>query len=343
MFERGIVGDDRRVIHVATKRRFEYWNGSVVAYGGMKDREQREQIRSIGQDGGVDFIWMEEATAFDESDFNELLPRLRGRAAPWRQLILTTNPDSPLHWIYQRLILKGEAVVYHSSASDNSYNPDDYQDTLDSLTGTEGQRLGKGLWIQAEGVIYDRWVDGPDGNVQEGAGYVEGGGPVLWFVDDGYTGEIDKETGTFTANSHPRVFLLAQLRPDGRICVFHESYAIHKLAGTHIDEVLALGYPAPEYAVVDKAAAHLKGEMHERGIYTRNSPSSVDESTKELQKRLSADENGYREIWVHPDCYHLRREMGSYVRDKRTEAPIKQFDHGPDALRYGAWATRYGE
>lgn len=58
--ERTVIGADPSVRHVSTKYRFEYRNGSVLTYGGMADDEQREQIRSIGHAGGIEYgvnIW----------------------------------------------------------------------------------------------------------------------------------------------------------------------------------------------------------------------------------------------------------------------------------------------
>lgn len=151
-----IIGRDPRVTHKISDFRFEYSNGSVLVYGGMKDADQRERIRSIGLQGGVDIAWMEEATQFDESDFNELLARIRGRAAPWSQIILTTNPDAPMHWINRRLILGGDASVYYSSAKDNPVNPESYHETLERLTGVEYQRLVLGLWAAGSGRVIVR-------------------------------------------------------------------------------------------------------------------------------------------------------------------------------------------
>ncbi|MAH46906.1 hypothetical protein CMI37_13835 [Candidatus Pacearchaeota archaeon] len=150
-----VVGTDDEVKHKQDKHRFEYDNGSILAYGGMKDEEQREQVRSIGLAGGLDIVWIEEANKLTETDYQELLARLRGVAAPWVQIILTTNPDAPSHWINQRLILGGEAKVYYSHAEDNPYNPKGYIETLNSLTGVTAKRLREGLWVQAEGVVYD--------------------------------------------------------------------------------------------------------------------------------------------------------------------------------------------
>lgn len=341
--ERSVIGRDPAVRHIGQKHRFEYANGSILAYGGMKDDEQREQIRSIGAEGGIDFLWMEEGVQFTEDDFNELRARVRGRKAGWRQIILTTNPDAPTHWIYRRLIQAGEAKVYYSGATDNAYNPADYVTTLATLTGYLGDRLRGGHWVQASGAVYgDVWSDGPlDGNVTEAAEYTPDGGPVLWFVDDGYAGELDPHTHDYTAMSHPRVFLLCQLRSDGRVAVFAESYAIKRLADAHLKEMQDLEYPAPDWAAVDKSAAELRGRIHNAGIYTRQGPSSVEESIKVARDWIAPDANGVRRVIVHPRCKRLRSEMASYRYDENTGKPVKAFDHGPDSLRYGLWALRY--
>src|SRR3990167_4551375 len=75
-FERTIIGKDKSVRHYPSKFRFEYPNGSILAYGGMADEMQKESIRSIGPDGAIDIGWFEEANKFDEGDFNELIARM---------------------------------------------------------------------------------------------------------------------------------------------------------------------------------------------------------------------------------------------------------------------------
>lgn len=194
----------------------------------------------------------------------------------------------------------------------------------------------------AVGLIFGGvWSDGPgDGSVTEAAEYLDGAGPVLWAVDDGYAGSLDTKTGAYTPSSHPRVFLLVQERPDGTLCVFDESYAIEMLEGEHIAAVLARPYPEPDIAVVDKSAASLKGHLHAAGIATASKAPGVEESIKTLRGQLAADKNGRRRILVHPRCRHLRREFASYRRDAEGRI-IKAHDHGVDALRYLAWAKRH--
>lgn len=341
MLERKIIGSDRRVVHYPSKSRFEYANGSMLLYAGLEDEKQRERLKSIGQDGAVDIAWMEEATEFEESDYNTLITRMRGKAAPWRQRILTCNPDAPTHWIKRRLIDGGEARVFYSGRHDNPHNPDDYDSQMNLLTGIDDLRLNKGQWIQATGLVYDVWSDGPaGGNVTEDADYVEGAGPIFWAVDDGYAGERDDQTGHFTADSHPRAVLLIQEKSDGRLDVFAESYAVKRLSDQHIAEVIALGYPEPDYVAVDSAAAELRGRLHNAGHYTQGKPAKIDQSIEATRRMLAPDANGWRRIRVHPRCKHLRAELASYRYDPQTDKPVKAFDHGPDALRYIAWTKR---
>jgi len=192
----------------------------------------------------------------------------------------------------------------------------------------------------AAGLVYDVWSDGPpDGNVTEDAEYQAGAGPIFWGVDDGYSGAHDPQTGYFTPNSAPRVFLLLQELPDGSLNVFAEQYRFKTMEEDDIASARALGYPDPEYAAVDSASAALRGRLHLSGIYTRGKPQHIDESVKATRRMLAKDANGRRRIHVHPRCTYLRREMAGYRNDDQGN-PIDDVNHGPDALRYIAWTKR---
>jgi phage terminase large subunit len=151
-------------------------------------------------------------------------------------------------------------------------------------------------------------------------------------IDDGYAGKRDDATGHFTPDSHPRAILLCQIRADGRICIFAEDYRVQTLSDQHLESVLE-AHGEPDYAVVDSAAAELRGRLRALGIGTYGKPSDIEESIKVTRRMLAPDANGWRRILVHPRCVHLRAEMASYRYDDKGR-PLKQFDHGPDALRY---------
>lgn len=331
---------------------YSYPNGSQIVVGGL---DKPGKIMSTE----YDLIYVQEAVELDLPDWLALTTRLRNNVMPYQQVIADCNPDAPTHWLWLRA-QRGLATMRQSRHEDN---PRLYRDgalteegriyiaRLDRLgyqnpetgqmEGTEYQRLRLGQWVQATGLIFDVWADGPpDGNVTEEAEYVPGAGPVLWAVDDGYSGARDAATGLWTADSHPRVFLLVQVRHDGSLHQFAEHYAARTLSDAHLDTVLALPYPRPDYAVVDKSAAELKGRLHAAGIYTRNGPADVEESIKELRRALAPDSNGRRRWRVHPRCRDFRAEMASYRRDAAGRV-VKAFDHGPDAARYLAHALRY--
>lgn len=334
------------------RQAYHYPNKSEIVVGGL---DKPGKIMSTE----YDMIYVQEATELDLASWLALTTRLRNGVMPYQQLIADCNPDAPTHWLWIRA-QTGISTMLHSKHEDNprlyragqwTAEGHAYREKLERLghidattgerVGTEYQRLGLGLWVQATGVIFGVWSDGPsDGNVTVDAEYVEGAGPVLWFVDDGYVGERDAATGQWTATSHPRVFLLCQLRHDGTINVFYESDQAGVLSDAHIAEILALPYPMPEYAVVDKSAAELKGRLHVAGVYTRNSPADVEESIKETRRALALDTNGRRRVRVHPRCKNLRAEMPSYRRDPNGKI-IKAFDHSTDALRYGIWSQRF--
>lgn len=319
---------------------FRYPNGSMLWWGGMKDDDQREAIRSIGQSGGLDFVVMEEGNAFTEDDFNELLGRMRGMAADWRQILIATNPDAPNHWINERLIKGKQAKVYYSSAVDNPANPPEYLQTLNLLTGVLHDRLVKGLWVLAEGAIYDNFSF--EYNVTEDAEY-NPNEAVIWGVDDGYAVGRGRGTDSY----HPRVILLCQLTSQGGINVFAEYVQCLEQAEASIANVLALGYPMPQIAYIDSSAAQLKGRIYDSGVpQTFGMTHPVTEGIKNV-RRLICDGQDMRLLKIHPRCVEMIREFQGYHYDDGLQAvggerkPAKVDDHTMDAIRYVCWKLRY--
>lgn len=350
-FERDILGETSDQLTGAarnSRHAYRYPKGAEIIVAGLmqSNKDQRAKILSTE----YDLIYCQEATELLEEEWQRLTTRLRNGRAPYQQIIGDCNPDAPSHWIWRRG-QSNRLKLWETTHKDNprlwdgeKWTPDGetYLARLESLTGITRQRLLEGKWVQASGLVYgDVWDDGAlDGNVTEAAEYSPDYGDVLWAVDDGYAGEYDTELAQFTAQSHPRVFLLCQLRGDGTLSVFYESCAVKKLSEAHIAEVLALPYPAPTRTAIDKSAAELRGRLHAQNIYTVGCNATVDESIKELRGQIGKDANGRRRIIVHPRCRNLRLEMASYRYDPDTQKPVKEFDHSLDALRYLAWSLR---
>lgn len=201
-------------------------------------------------------------------------------------------------------------------------------------------------FTHAAGLVYGHvYRDDAEGNVTPAAEYQPGAGEVYWLLDDGYsagsavaTRGLDPKTKMYVASAHPRVFLLAQAKPDGRLDIFAEDYACLELSDRAIDRVKALPYPEPDYVIHGPGAAEIRGRIDAAGLTPLFSGPDVGESIKELRRGLAPDARGWRRVRIHPRCVQLRRELLSYREEH--DKPIKAFDHGPDALRVGLWKLR---
>lgn len=344
--ERGIIAGATAVRHYPSKHRFEYTNGSILAYGGMADDQQREQIRSIGQDGSVDIVWMEEATGFTENDFNEVTARIRGKAAGWRQIILTTNPDTPSHWIYKRLIQGAEAAVFYSGAVDNTHNPLDYIRNLKRLTGVLGLRLRDGQWIQAEGAVYEEFSD-----------------PV--HVVDEYDPTQAKRhvAGVDWGFTNPGVILVFAVDGDGRMVLVREVYRTKRLIEwwTNTARDLQAEYGIETFHCDPSEPAYIS-QFQVAGLPAVAAINDIRPGVDAVKQRLALAEDERPRLQflrtantdTDPDLEFAKRPTGilgeitAYVWPKSSEGkpikeiPVKENDHGMDAIRYAVMGVDSG-
>lgn len=208
---------------------------------------------------------------------------------------------------------------------------------LDDLHEQYPETPAEALSNRGAGLIFSMFDPTPGGNVTTEADYMKDAGAVYWAVDDGYAGEKMPD-GHYKPDAHPRAFGFYQIRANGDVCLFYEHYATHKLSEIHLAEVLAerrrAGWPLPEFVVVDKSAAELKGRLHAAGMYTRNGAANVEESIKELMGWIAPDKNGHRRFLVHPRCKETIFEYSKYARNSDDGKIIKAWDHGCDRDRY---------
>ena len=335
--------------------------GSRIWVGGM---DKPGKVLSSQRDA----VLINQAEELDRDDLETISTRTTGRAGhligsdgvAYGMVLADCNPASPTHWIWS-MHLGGLITLIESRHIDNPrlYNQQTGAITpqgektisrLQALTGYRRARLYEGKWVQAEGVVFDTWLDSE--NVTEEAVYIPGAGPVFLAVDDGYsagsapdTRGIDPHTYRYVADAHPRALYLCQEKPDGHLDVFWESQACLKLSDDHLNELLAVikenNWEMPQYAVHGPGQAEIRGRLFKAGIAPRQSMAKVDESIKEMQSWLAADANGWRRMRVNPSCKHLRSEMVSYAYEPGTDKPVKAFDHGLDALRGLCFSLRH--
>jgi len=143
-------------------------NGSEIWIGGLGDHEQADKI--LGHEYAT--IYFNEVSQLSYIAVTTAYSRLAMRIDGCRNLFLyDCNPGSPLHWAYKIFVLKKTFLtseplpkpeLYASmllNPEDNLDNlPEDYiNNILDTLPEKQKARFKNGLWVKAEGVIYEKF------------------------------------------------------------------------------------------------------------------------------------------------------------------------------------------
>ena len=107
-------------------------NGNSVIFKGLDDTEKLKSVTF--PKGELTDIWVEEASEMREEDFNQLDVRLRGKGTH-KQMVLTFNPVSVLHWLKRRFFDRQDprALVVKSTYKDNCFLDEDYKAHLGEL------------------------------------------------------------------------------------------------------------------------------------------------------------------------------------------------------------------
>ena len=111
-------------------------NNNEIIFAGLDDVEKLKSITF--SKGELTTIWIEEASEIQESDFNQLDVRLRGKGTE-KQIILSFNPIDINHWLKKRFFDRKDdnVSVFHSTYKDNDYIDEEYKDLLESYKDTD--------------------------------------------------------------------------------------------------------------------------------------------------------------------------------------------------------------
>ncbi len=323
-----------------------YSNGSRITIGGM---DKATRIMS----SEYDIIYVQEAIELTLDDWEALTTRLRNGVLPYQQLIADTNPDKPTHWLKQR-VNEGRTKLYDTTHEDNPlYFKEDgtltkkgeaYISKLDALTGVRYQRLRKGLWVAAEGLIYEEY---------DPAIHLIDRFPIpdtwtrYWTVDFGYT--------------NPFVLQRWAEDSDGRLYLYAEQYMSKRTVDQHAQDLLRLIKdaegnwlePKPRAVICDHDAEGRATFEKEVGVSTVAANKKVLEGIQAVQKRLRPVGDKKPRLYIFRDALVERdpkladakrpcsteEEITGYIWDtgagkNAKEQPLKVNDHGCDAARY---------
>ncbi len=250
-----------------------------------------------------------------------------------RKLWFNCNPDSRYHWFYTEWIQHADernALHLHFTMDDNPALSEDVKAQYRLMfAGVFYQRYIEGLWVAADGLIYDMFSDTENVYRKEdepawlksrsvryiGVDYGTINDMVyLDAYDDGETLWITREYRWASRKEHRQ-----------------------KTDTEYADDFMEfMGIDPQGYcpAIVDPSAASFKEELTRRGVYVRDADNDVLNGIRKVSTLMAQ-----RRLKICSECKGLIEELSGYVWDSKAaqngvEKPVKVADHGCDALKY---------
>lgn len=239
------------------------------------------------------------------------------------------NPENPLHWFRQEWILKApekNALHLHFLMDDNPGLDEDTRRRYRSMySGVFYQRYILGRWVMSEGLIYDMF-DQTENVYQRAPASMRHRAQRFITCDYGTT--------------NPCVFL--DIYDDGEIIRVEREYRWdsrkerrQKTDQEYADDFMEFMGKDWCTVLVDPSAASFIVALRQRGVYVREAANEVLDGIRKVGTLFQR-----RALLVNEaHCMGLIGELGTYLWDEKAalrgeEKPVKQQDHGPDALRY---------
>ncbi|HET8906534.1 MAG TPA: phage terminase large subunit [Ktedonobacterales bacterium] len=325
---------------------YAYPNGSKIYVGGM---DKAAKIMSTE----YDLVLWDEATDGAVEEWEALQTRLRYGVMPYQQAIACCNPQQPQHWLNERANAN-QITRITSRHSDNPTVTAEYLTMLEGLTGVRRARLYLGQWAAAEGMVYeDSW----DASRNLIARSVVSKRPDDLYGDCGLPHEWPRYLAIDFGYTHPFVCQWWAEDHDGRLYRYRELYVTHRLVQDLAAQIISRsgwgktnGDPLPYAIITDHDAedrATLERHLNMNTIAARK---SVSDGIQAVASRLRPAGDGkprlylLRDSLIERDSYLqaakkalcTEEEVESYIWNDRLrkEEPVKDNDHGMDALRY---------
>lgn len=378
-FEEQVLGTPHPLVANGPKRRFrdvyQYPNGAQIVVDGM---DKKTKILSAE----FDFIFVQEANECTVDDIEYLRTRLSNDGVPigegryFHQLAMDSNPNHPKHW----LKLRWESGITKSLQSKFEDNPRLYDaktkdwtpfgkeyvfGTLAGLTGVRKDRFYRGLWVAAEGAIYDGFDETVHViNIDD---ILPGGIPQHWprirVIDFGYKNPF--VCHWYAIDPNTRMMVLYREIYQTELLVEDAACLIKHLSGEYDHPAVlrwlqrkGITYRNERERIIDTICDHDaedRATLDRYGIPNVAAFKGVSLGIQAVQTRLKIEEKSrttqlyfVRDALVETDQRLAERklptqtieEIPGYIwqKDKEgkplKEQPVKIDDHGCDTLRY---------
>lgn len=263
----------------------------------------------------------------------------RTLSSPNRKIFHDLNPKAEAHWYYKDVLNFHEEKLKANPKYGLNYGHFTIADNMsisdDQLRAVLATYDRKSVWYardilgqrkMAEGLIYDMMDTTAN----------------TYRPQDAPVGFKSLSTRTITCDygtTNPTVYL--DVYDDGEKVRVHREYRWdsrqehrQKTDEEYADDFMEFMGKDPCAAIVDPAAASFITALRQRGVYVIEGNNDVLNGIRKCSTLLS-----HRDLLISTDCEGLLDELGTYRWDDKAalmgvDKPIKQQDHGPDALRY---------
>lgn len=288
-------------------------------YGG-RDESSYMLIQGITLAG----VFLDEVALMPKSFVEQALARC---SVDGSKFWFNCNPGTPMHWFNQEWVQKpGEhnALHLHFTMADNPSLTDKVRQRYETMySGVFYQRYILGLWVAAEGLIYDLF----DKQTHVVSGCETEG---EYFVSSDF------------GMQNATVFLLWRKEKGQNrwICLKEYYYSgrdemRQKTVSAYVDDLGEwLGDITPSRIILDPSATPLKAELQKRGYKIRPADNDVKDGIADVSNALR-----HQKIAFDASCKNTIGEFGAYMWDAKAaergvDEPIKANDHAMDAIRY---------
>lgn len=325
---RGYTVDEYRSDNLLVISRGKVTNYFYV-FGG-KDEGSQDLVQGLTAAGG----FFDEVALMPESFVNQAVARC---SVTGRKLFFNCNPGSPIHWFKVNWIdkRKQKKLLYlHFEMDDNLSLSEEIKKAYRSMyVGVFYLRFIKGLWRAAEGLIYTMFTDANlYDQLDERTRHISS---KVIAVDYGTTNPC---VFLETWDDGETIWVEREYRWDSRSEEARRSANPQKTDAQYADDMAAFMGSRPEdqcMILVDPSAASFIQELRSRGWVVKEADNEVLDGIRKVGALYAK-----RQIRINRNnCKGLISETQSYVWDDKAaergeEKPVKQLDHGPDALRY---------
>ena len=308
---------------------------------GASDEASEKKIRGLTLKGH----YGDECTLWPRNYYKRAMDRLSVEGA---KFFGTTNPDSPYHWLKTDFIDLGKGpggenkinlLDFHFELEDNLTLPPQYVlDLKSEFTGLWYKRFILGLWVVAEGAIYDMFRE------EE---HVLTSWSSLPYWDSELMPPWEQiRAGVDYGTSNPTSFIFLGLWHGVWYAFAEHRYEGAKTGISRTDSDHSKYYRQyvadhgihPRTLDVDPSAASFKAQLKRDGVHgTKNADNEVNDGIRVVARALTSGQ-----LKIHISCKTLIKEFMTYIwdpkalEDRGEEKPVKLHDHSLDALRYVA-------